>query len=49
MEKYKILYADNEFINLELFEINLKKKYSVLIAESGMDGFHLLSENPCRV
>ena len=35
-----------EFINLELFEINLQNKFNVLTAESGMAGLELLTENP---
>ena len=30
----KILYVDDELINLQLFEINFSDKYEVLIAES---------------
>ena len=45
MEKHKILYVDDEFINLELFEISLEEKYFVLTAESGMSGLKLLKEN----
>lgn len=46
MKKYKILYIDDEYINLELLEINLKDKYHVLLAENGMTGLKLLDEHP---
>jgi two-component system response regulator (stage 0 sporulation protein F) len=41
-EKAIILYVDDEFINLKIFEINLSKKYYVLTAESGMKGLEIL-------
>lgn len=44
--KKKILYVDDEFVNLRIFEINLSKKYEVLTAESGMAGLDLLTRNP---
>ncbi len=42
----KILYVDDEFINLQLFKINFSKKYDVLIAENGDEGLELLDQNP---
>jgi two-component system, response regulator, stage 0 sporulation protein F len=43
--KIKILYVDDEVINLQLFEINLKNKYSVLTAINAIKGLEILSEN----
>ncbi|MDP4276964.1 MAG: response regulator [Bacteroidota bacterium] len=45
MEKRKILYVDDEKINLLLFEANLEKKYTVLTAEDGISALEILSEN----
>lgn len=45
MEKMKILYVDDEFINLRLFEINLGGKYHVFTADSAMNGLQILEEN----
>jgi two-component system, response regulator, stage 0 sporulation protein F len=45
-DKTKILYVDDEQINLQLFEINLSRKYKVFIALDGMDGLKVLQENP---
>ena len=45
MEKRKILYVDDEEINLLLFEANLEKKYTVLTAEDGISALEILSEN----
>ena len=44
--KFKILYVDDELINLKLFEINFSKKYDVLTAVNGMNGLELLADNP---
>jgi two-component system, response regulator, stage 0 sporulation protein F len=41
----KILYVDDESINLLLFHHTFKKKYDVLTAESGFKGLELLSDN----
>ena len=45
MDESKILYVDDEKINLMLFEANLKKKYAILTAENGVSGLKILSEN----
>ncbi len=45
MSKTKILYVDDESINLMLFEANLKKKYQVLTAMDGLSGLELISKN----
>ena len=46
MSKPKILYVDDEIINLQLFIFNLEDRYTVLTAENGIDGLRLLSDNP---
>ena len=45
MEKSKILYVDDEPTNLLLFEINLKKKFHILTAESGRVGLEMLKSH----
>lgn len=45
-EKITILYVDDESVNLKLFEINFKKKFNVLTAESGAEGLEQLKVNP---
>lgn len=45
MIKPKILYVDDELVNLMLFEANLGNKYTVLVADNGFTGLQLLSEN----
>ena len=42
----KILYVDDETINLQLFKINFGKKYEVLIAENAMIGLEILNNYP---
>ncbi|MBI9063592.1 MAG: response regulator [Marinilabiliaceae bacterium] len=45
-DKTKILYVDDEEINLQLFEINFQKKYQVITALDGLKGLELLEANP---
>jgi two-component system response regulator (stage 0 sporulation protein F) len=45
-DKPKILYVDDESINLKLFEINYSKKYEVLTADCGIKGLEVLKDNP---
>jgi response regulator RpfG family c-di-GMP phosphodiesterase len=45
-DKPKILYVDDESINLQLFEINFSKKYEVLTADYGIKGLEVLIDNP---
>ncbi|MFN8207327.1 MAG: response regulator [Bacteroidales bacterium] len=45
MEKVKILYVDDEPINLQLFEANLKRDYQVFTAEGGVKGLEILDSN----
>lgn len=44
-EKPKVLYVDDEPINLMLFKVNFKKKYDVLTAEDGLKGLKILDEH----
>lgn len=41
----KILFVDDEKINLMLFKVNFKKKFSVLTAETVNEAIKLLEEN----
>ncbi len=45
MSKSKILYIDDEPINLMLFEAVLDKKHEILIAEDGFAGLDIISQN----
>ena len=38
----KVLYVDDEQINLMLFKANFKKKFDIITAESGKEGLLLL-------
>ena len=44
--KVKILYVDDEEINLLLFKANFNKKYEVIIAKNGFSGLEVLENNP---
>jgi len=41
----KVLYVDDEEINLFLFKINFSKKYQVLTAYNGIEGLDVLNNN----
>lgn len=43
-ENVTLLYVDDEEINLTLFELNFKRKYKVITAESGDEGLKKLSD-----
>ncbi len=45
MEKVKILYVDDEPINLKLFEAILQRKYDVLTALDGISGLEVVNQN----
>jgi response regulator RpfG family c-di-GMP phosphodiesterase len=45
-EMIKVLYVDDEPINLMLFKTMLRKKYDIITAESGFNGLEELSLNP---
>lgn len=42
----KILYVDDEPINLKLFELSFKCEYTVLTAMSGKEGLEILGKDP---
>jgi len=47
MEKLpKIIYVDDEEINLTLFQLTFRKYFEVCIANSGQEGLELLEINP---
>lgn len=45
MSKPKILYVDDEHINVLLFSANFEKKYNVLTAYDGKSGLDLIAEH----
>ncbi len=45
----KVLYVDDEPINLKLFEINFRKKFDVITANSGPEGLRILENNSVDV
>jgi response regulator RpfG family c-di-GMP phosphodiesterase len=50
MNKTKILYVDDESINLMLFEANLEKKYHIFTASDGLSGLNIInSESDIKV
>ena len=47
MEKLKkILYVDDEEINLKLFDLTFKKDFEIITALSGEEGLEIIERNP---
>jgi YesN/AraC family two-component response regulator len=46
-DKRKILYVDDEEINLKLFEISLRKEFDVITALSAFEGLEIMKNNSC--
>ncbi len=44
-EKLKILYVDDETINLTIFELSLKGVFNIATADSGQKGLDILAED----
>ena len=44
--KPTILFIDDEPINVMLFSLNFKKYYTVITAESGIQGLEMLKQHP---
>lgn len=49
MSNKKILYVDDEQINLELFKINFRNEFDVRIANSALKGLEILQEEEINV
>lgn len=45
-DKITILYVDDEPINLMLFELNFKSRYTIFTAENAHEGTKILKNNP---
>ncbi|MFC2129214.1 response regulator [Bacteroidota bacterium] len=45
-EKRKILYVDDEEINVTLFKLSLRKEFEVITASCGKDGLEILESDP---
>lgn len=41
----EILYVDDEYLNLELFEYNLKNEFKIHIAANGIKALEILEQN----
>jgi response regulator RpfG family c-di-GMP phosphodiesterase len=44
--KKKVLYVDDEPMNLKVFQMSFQKQFDVIIAESGNAGLQKLKEDP---
>ncbi|TCO07050.1 response regulator [Natronoflexus pectinivorans] len=45
-EKIKVLYVDDEHLNVLLFEMNFSKKFDVVTGQDAFAGLDLLDKNP---
>jgi response regulator RpfG family c-di-GMP phosphodiesterase len=46
VEKRRILYVDDEMINLELFRLSFKNEYDIVLASSGLEGLNKFENEP---
>lgn len=46
MNKPKILYVDDEFINLEMLKLTFTNDFDIITAASGSDGLEILEDQP---
>jgi two-component system, response regulator, stage 0 sporulation protein F len=44
--KISLLYVDDEPINLQIFEVNFRKKFHILTSLSGFGGLEILKAHP---
>ncbi len=45
----KIIYVDDEQINLELFKINFRNDFEIFVADSAIKGLEIIAENNINV
>ena len=45
----KILYVDDEQINLELFKINFRNDFEILVADSAVKGLEIINQESVNV
>ena len=45
-EKPKILYVDDEAMNIKVFQLTFSKLFEVLVADSGMTGIEIFRNDP---
>jgi len=49
MKRYKILYVDDEEINLRLFKSTFRRDFEIFIANSAKEGLEILNKNTVDV
>jgi YesN/AraC family two-component response regulator len=49
MNQNKLLYVDDEFINLQLFKFNFQKEYELFLASSGSEALSILEKEDINV
>jgi len=46
MKLAKVLYVDDEFINLDLLRLTFLNEFDIITAESGIEGLEILESDP---
>ena len=49
MSKQKLLYVDDEMVNLQLFKFNFQKYFDLLLASSGQEALDIVSKEDVPV
>ena len=49
MSKIKVLYIDDELVNLMAFKASFRRKFEVYTAKSADDGVEILKQHPIEV
>lgn len=49
MQKQKIIYIDDELINLSLFHINFRDRFDIIISESPVKAIEIIKEQNIKV
>ena len=49
MEKIKVLYIDDEVINLQAFKATFRRQFDIYLAKSADEGMEVLKNNPIEV
>lgn len=49
MNKNKVLYVDDEYVNLQLFKFNFQKDFHLYLASSGKEALSILEKEDIKV
>ncbi len=49
MDKSKLLYVDDEQVNLQLFKFNFQKQFDIILVNSAVEALNAIQQNDIRV